>query len=103
MSTSSDGTRWSSVYRVPADAITSTVDHFIPGLGIDPTSGDSSAHLGITYYYYPVANCTASSCALYVGFISSSDGGNTWSASTPVAGPHVAQLASFDRFGADGG
>jgi hypothetical protein len=87
MSTSSDGTHWSSPSRIPADDIASTIDHFIPGLGVDSTTSGNTAHLGVTYYYYPVANCTASSCALYVGFISSSDGGNTWSSSTPVAGP----------------
>ena len=37
MSTSSDGKTWSAVTRIPIDATTSTVDHFIPGIGIDPT------------------------------------------------------------------
>ncbi len=64
-----------------------TVDHFIPGLGIDPPTSGITAHLGLTYYYYPQTNCTAATCALYVGFISSLDGGNTWSAPTPLAGP----------------
>jgi hypothetical protein len=45
------------------------------------------AHLGLTYYYYPQSNCTAATCALYVGFVSSLDGGNTWSPPTPIAGP----------------
>jgi hypothetical protein len=87
MSTSVDGTHWTQPARIPIDAVTSTVDHFIPGLGIDPTTGGSTAHLGLTYYYYPQSNCTAANCALYVGFISSADGGSTWSAATPVAGP----------------
>ncbi len=87
MSTSADGINWSARARIPIDATTSTVDHFIPGLGIDPTTGGSTAHLGLSYYYYPQANCSASTCALYVGFISSTDGGSTWSTATPVAGP----------------
>ena len=87
MSVSADGTHWSAPARIPIDPVTSTVDHFIPGLGIDPTTSDSTAHLGLTYYYYPHANCAPSTCALYVGFISSLDGGSTWSAATPVAGP----------------
>lgn len=87
MSTSSGGTNWTQPARIPIDAVTSTADHFIPGLGIDPTTGASTAHLGLTYYYYPQANCTPATCALYAGFISSADGGNTWSAATPVAGP----------------
>lgn len=87
MSTSGDGATWSSVARIPSDATNSGVDHFIPGLGIDPATSGASAHLGLTYYYYPQANCTVSTCALFVGFISSTDGGTTWSAPTPVAGP----------------
>jgi len=87
MSTTADGTTWTAPVRIPIDAATSTLDHFIPGLGIDPATTGSTAHLGLTYYYYPVANCTAANCALYVGFISSLDGGATWSAPTPIAGP----------------
>jgi hypothetical protein len=87
MSTSANGANWSQPARIPIDAITSTADHFIPGLGIDPATAGSTAHLGLTYYYYPQSNCTAANCALYAGFISSADGGSTWSAATPVAGP----------------
>jgi hypothetical protein len=87
MSTSVDSTTWSSPARIPIDATSSTVDHFIPGLGIDPATSGSTAHLGLTYYYYPQANCTAATCALFIGFISSTDSGITWSTSTPVAGP----------------
>jgi hypothetical protein len=98
MSTSSDGTTWSQKARIPIDPTTSTVDHFIPGLGIDPTTGGATAHLGLTYYYYPQANCTAATCALFVGFISSLDGGATWSAPTPVAGPmSLSWLASTSQ------
>jgi len=87
MSSTADGGTWTAPARIPIDPVTSTVDHFIPGLGIDPNTSGSTAHLGLTYYYYPVANCTAANCALYVGFISSLDGGRTWSNSTPIAGP----------------
>jgi hypothetical protein len=87
MSVSGDGSSWTAPARIPIDAVTSTVDHFIPGLGIDPTTAGGTAHLALTYYYYPAANCAASTCALYVGFISSTDGGNTWSNPTPLAGP----------------
>jgi hypothetical protein len=87
ISASSDGVTWSAPARIPIDPTTSTVDHFIPGLGIDAATSGATAHLGLTYYYYPQTNCTAATCALYVGFISSLDGGNTWSAPTPIAGP----------------
>ena len=87
MSTSANGANWTQPARIPIDALTSTVDHFIPGLGIDPATAGSTAHLGLTYYYYPQTNCSVANCALYAGFISSADGGSTWSAATPVAGP----------------
>lgn len=90
LSTSSDGTTWTPPARIPIDAITSTVDHFIPGLGIDPATSGSTAHLGLTYYFYPVANCGASplpACQLEAGFIASQDGGATWSAPTTLTIP----------------
>jgi hypothetical protein len=87
MSTSTDGATWTSPARIPIDPTTSGADHFIPGLGIDSATAAGTAHLGLTYYYYPQANCTAATCALYAGFISSLDGGGTWSAATPLAGP----------------
>jgi hypothetical protein len=97
ISTSADGSTWTSPARIPIDPTSSTVDHFIPGLGVDPATLGGTAHLGLTYYYYPQANCSPSTCALFVGFVSSSDGGNTWSAATPVAGPvSLSSLPSTD-------
>ena len=78
-SSSTDGVHWSSVVRVPMDPIGSGVDHFIHGMGIDPRTSGSSAHMAITYYYYPISNC-GSSCTLYAGYTQSSDGGATWTA-----------------------
>jgi hypothetical protein len=86
-SRSSNGTTWSAVTRIPIDATTSTVDHFIAAIGIDPTTSGSSAHMTVVYYYYPTANCTASTCDLYVGFVTSTDGGSTWTAGTKLGGP----------------
>jgi len=87
MSTSADGATWTAPARIPIDAITSTADHFIPGLAVEPATSGGSAHLGLTYYYYSTASCNASTCALYAGFISSGDGGNTWTTPTTLAGP----------------
>ena len=74
------------VQRIPIDPTSSTVDHFIPGLAVDRTTSGTTAHLGLTYYYYPVSNC-GSSCKLRVGFISSADGGATWNTAIDLAGP----------------
>ena len=57
-STSTDGTHWSKVTRIPIDPVTSVVDHFIPGIGIDPATSGATAHVGVHYYYYGQSNCT---------------------------------------------
>ena len=87
ISSSSNGTTWSGLSRVPADAIGSGVDHFIPGLAVDTATSGTSAHLALTYYFYPVANCTVSTCQLDVAYITSTNGGATWSAALQLAGP----------------
>jgi hypothetical protein len=87
MTTSTNGTTWSSVVRVPIDGTRSGVDHFIPGLAVDNSTSGATAKLALAYYYYANSNCRPSNCKLNVGFISSSDGGATWSAPTQVAGP----------------
>jgi hypothetical protein len=87
MSTSTDGVTWSAVTRIPIDAISSKVDHFIPGLAVDKNTSGASAHLGLTYYYYPKSNCGVNTCQLRVGFIESANGGSSWSAPTEIAGP----------------
>jgi hypothetical protein len=85
-STSIDGVNWSTVTRIPIDNTSSTVDHFIPGIGIDPATSGSTAHIALTYYYYSQSNCAAATCQLFVGYISSGNGGSTWSAPTALTG-----------------
>ena len=98
MSTSTNGTSWSAVTRIPIDSVTSGADHFIPGLGVDHATSGSTAKLGLYYYFYPNANCTASTCQMSVGFISSADGGSTWSTAQTVAGPMtMAQIANTSQ------
>ena len=86
MATSTGGKVWSAVTRIPIDPATSTVDHFITGLGIDPTTGGATAHLGLVYYFYPVSNCTQTTCKLEVGFIQSKTGGQTWTGKRTLHG-----------------
>jgi hypothetical protein len=86
-STSTDGVHWSAVTRIPIDPTSSSVDHFIPGIGIDPATSGSTAHIAVTYYYYSNTSCTTSTCQLFVGYISSSNGGSTWNAPITLAGP----------------
>jgi hypothetical protein len=85
-SRSADGVNWTDTARVPIDSVTSGVDHFIPGLAVDPTTAGSGAHLGLTYYFYPNTAC-GGACQLEVGYISSPDGGAHWGPATQLAGP----------------
>jgi len=87
LSTSSDGVKWSKLTRLPLDPVGSGVDHFIPGLVVDPSTSGGDAHLIVTFYYYPVASCTAATCQLDVGYSTSADGGASWTSNTQIAGP----------------
>jgi hypothetical protein len=84
---STSETTWAAPVRVPIDATTSTVDHFVPGIGVDRSTSGATARVALTYYFYPTANCTAATCQLDVGYVSSTTGGSTWSAATQLAGP----------------
>src|SRR5438105_93693 len=94
MSTSTDG---GLTWSVPIRPVTSTVDHFIPGLAVDPTTSGSSTKLALTYYFYPNANC-GGACRLFVGYISSPDGGAHWGSATQLAGPMgLSQIANTSQ------
>jgi hypothetical protein len=86
-SKSSDGLTWSAVNRVPLDAVGSAVDHFLPGLAVDPATSGAGTHLALTYYFYPNAACSSATCQLEVGYASSPDGGATWTTPSALAGP----------------
>ena len=73
------GTSWSAVTRIPIDATSSGIDHFIPGLAVNKATSGATAQLGLTYYFYPKR-----STQLSVGFISSANAGNTWSTSQTI-------------------
>jgi hypothetical protein len=95
-STSLDGINWSNVNRVPIDSITSGREHMIPGIAVDRNTSGSSALIGITFYAYPQANCSA--CKLYAEFISSADAGASWSKPVVLYGPmELTWLASTDQ------
>jgi len=99
MSTSTDGLSWSHVARIPIDPVASGVDHFIPGIAVDPATSGATAKLGLTYYFYRSAHCGGhSACHLEVGYIQSNSGGATWSHPTDVAGPFgVALIADTSQ------
>jgi BNR repeat protein len=87
--TSTNGSTWTAVQRIPADpgGVTGTQDTFVPGVAVDRTTSGSTIKVGVGYYYYPNSNCTEATCQLDVGYISSSNGGSTWTAQTQLRGP----------------
>jgi hypothetical protein len=73
---STDGVGWSAPVRVPAGPVTSNVQYFLPGLGVDPTR---SGRLAVAYHSLP-QECGPSGCAgVDVWLIRTADGGRTWS------------------------
>ena len=86
-SSSADGVTWTSPARVPIDATNSNVDHFDPGFGIQPGTSGGSANIGLTFYFFSDVNCSTSTCQLGVAFISSTNGGSSWSSAVTLAGP----------------
>jgi hypothetical protein len=93
-SSSTDGVTWTDPVGVPIEHVSSGVDHFIPGLAVDPTTSGSGTKLALTYYFYPDTTCTGG-CQLDVGYISSPDGGAHWGPPIQLAGPMtLSQIAS---------
>jgi BNR repeat-like domain len=87
MTTSTDGESWAVPFRIPIDPISGTVDHFIPALAVEPGMAGASTGISLTYYYYPAAACDVTTCQLYVGSISSLDGGHSWTQPMTLSGP----------------
>jgi hypothetical protein len=87
MTTSADGTHWTAVTRIPVAPVTSKLDVWGGGLAVDPSTSGASARLGLYYYYFPKLPCTVSTCRVFLGYTSSSDGGSRWSTPRVIAGP----------------
>jgi hypothetical protein len=86
LSTSRDGVHWTRPVRIPG-ASGGPGDHFVPGLGVDRTTAGRHARLGLTFYRYRDADCDQATCELYASYLSSTNGGRTWSAPVTLAGP----------------
>src|SRR5207249_5067468 len=48
---------------------------------------EATAHLGVTFYFMPTNSCNQSTCRINGGFVSSTNGGQTWSTPVKVLGP----------------
>lgn len=84
-STSTDGKTWTAAASATFDA--PQVDHFIPGIAVDKATSASGAHIALSFNFYENADCTVGTCQLHEGFVSSNDGGATWTSTSDEAGP----------------
>jgi hypothetical protein len=99
LSTSTDGQTWTAPARIPVDAVSSTVDHFLTGISVKPGTSRASAALALAYYFYPNAACTTSTCQLNYGVTVSMDGGASWSSGMKLAGPFMLPWLPFTTSG----
>jgi hypothetical protein len=72
LSTSADGTTWSTPTRVPGTGF----DSLVPAIAADPST---PGRLGLVTYLRTSSSCTAAACSLGVAITSSRNGGATWS------------------------
>src|SRR3989442_12094501 len=92
--TSSNGVTWSAITRIPLDRVGSGVDHFIPGIAVDKGTSVSTAHVSLTYYFYPLSNCSTSTCHLVAVFTSPTNVSYPRSSTNMRSGPHTDTLLS---------
>jgi hypothetical protein len=98
MSHSDDGLLWSPVVRVPTGGATAQ-EAFVPGLGVDPSTSGSGAHLALAYHYLPTTNCNPGSCRVHVGLVRSNNAGATWTAPVDISGPMAPVWLAFTSEG----
>ncbi|MEV5410553.1 exo-alpha-sialidase [Thermopolyspora sp. NPDC052614] len=83
MSTSANGIDWGPVTRVTDGE----GDHFDPGIGVDRSASDGSARLAVAYRRRSGSGCAPETCRFTVEYVTSTDGGASWSAPVRLAGP----------------
>jgi BNR repeat-like domain/RTX calcium-binding nonapeptide repeat (4 copies) len=76
LSTSTDGLAWTAPARIPLAPTTSSQEEFLTGLAADPRQ---PGRLGLVYAYYVPRSCAAGGCLVGTAFVSSADGGTSWS------------------------
>jgi hypothetical protein len=94
--------------EVDAGALSNTVDHFIPAIAADQGTSGASAGLALFYYFYPLSNCQFVNtpdvqCSPQVGYVSSTDGGATWSVADSLSSPGPPSVAVLPRTGTGNG
>jgi hypothetical protein len=81
MTTSTDGTIWSSVARLATQSVGSGINIFLPTIAVDPAN---SNHLVLMAYTSNTAQCSGTSCTIQPVQSISTDGGANWSSPAPL-------------------
>ena len=78
--TSGNGVVWSETKRVPIERRTADIDHFVPGIAVQPSTSGNRARIAVAYHSVPHSCSFASYCGsgVGVGLIESRNGGKTW-------------------------
>jgi hypothetical protein len=77
---SANGGVWAAALRVPTGSQLAGLDHVTPGLAVDPSSAGTRTALALSFYALSPRGCTGSACRFEPFFVSSPDGGRSWSA-----------------------
>lgn len=86
LTTSTDGTTWTAPKRIPIAESDANMDRYIPEITVDHSTSGANAKIGLHYYFIEDGACS-SNCAMKVGYLSSANGGTSWSSPQTVAGP----------------
>lgn len=81
LSTSNDGMLWTRPVKIALSTGGVPVQAFLPGIVADP---NEQGHLGLVYGYWEPGTCPKA-CRVDIAFVTSADGGASWSASRELA------------------
>jgi hypothetical protein len=84
--TSTDGINWGAVKKVPVVGSNSQLEIFLAGIGVDHATQGATAHLGVVFYFMPTNSCNSNTCRVNAAYVSSTNGGTTWSPPTKLFG-----------------
>lgn len=86
--TSQDGRRWDEPRRIPLARRSGPLSALGGGIDADLRTGGRKAAIGIYFYALTDGACTSAECRVRAGFVSSRNGGRTWSRPTWLGQAH---------------
>lgn len=88
LAVSRDGREWEPLRRIPVGGVRTPQGMLGGGIDADPATSGRRGAIGVHFYALADARCLATDCRVRAGFVSSRDGGRTWSAPTWIGGAH---------------